>query len=105
MLIDNYVDDTVLSLLTKKRKEVSCIIFTKHINRQLKLDVQKFNRQYANLEVKVFDKSHDRFLMIDNDKAYHIGASLKDLGKKWFALSEIDKNSVKILDPIRRLIK
>ena len=94
VLIDNYVDDTVLSLFSKKNKKVSCTIFTKTISKQLKLDAEKFNKQYPTLKLKQFNKAHDRFLIIDENEVYHIGASLKDLGKKWFAFTKLDKSSV-----------
>lgn len=103
IIVDNYIDDTVLTLLTKKVKNVHCVLFTKNISKQLQLDVDKFNRQYGNLTIKHFDKSHDRFLIIDNEIVYHVGASLKDLGKKWFAFSKIDKHAVSIINQINRL--
>ena len=85
-LIDNYIDETVLALLDKRGFEVSATIYTKAIDRQLRLDVQRHNEQYSPIEIRLFGKAHDRFLIID-DSVYHIGASLKDLGKKWFAFS------------------
>ncbi|MCD4790872.1 MAG: ORF6N domain-containing protein, partial [Bacteroidales bacterium] len=91
VLIDNYVDDTVLNLFSKKDKKVNCIIFTKIISKQFKLDTDKFNKQYPTLKLKQFSKAHDRFLIIDQNEVYHIGASLKDLGKKWFAFTKMDK--------------
>ena len=101
VLIDNYVDDTVLNLLSKKDKKVNCIIFTKTISKQLKQDADKFNKQYPTLKLKQFSKAHDRFLIIDQNEVYHIGASLKDLGKKWFAFTKMDISSVKVLDKLR----
>lgn len=95
VLIDNYIDETSLTLLTKKAKDVNVLLLTKTISKQLNLDVQKVNQQYSHFELKIFTKSHDRFLIIDEEEVYHIGASLKDLGKKWFAFSKINKNSVK----------
>jgi len=89
ILIDNYLNESVLTLLSKRKENVKCQIFTNKISAQFKLDLEKFNAQYAPVEVKEFSKSHDRFLMIDNN-IYHIGASLKDLGKKWFAFSKIN---------------
>ena len=89
ILIDNYVDETTLTLLSNKGDKVKVIIYTKEITKQLDLAKNKFNQQYNNLEIKEFTKSHDRFLIIDN-QTYHIGASLKDAGKKWFAFSKID---------------
>ena len=86
ILIDNYVDDTVLSLLDKRQKDVRATVYTKSVNDQLQLDITRHNEQYATIEVKQFNKAHDRFLLID-DEVYHIGASIKDLGKKWFAFT------------------
>ena len=85
-LIDNYVDDTVLTLLDKRQTGVSATIFTQKIDQQLQLDINKHNAQYPPIKVELFNKAHDRFLLIDNE-VYHIGASLKDLGKKWFAFT------------------
>ncbi len=86
VLIDNYVDDSVLSLLDKRKDKVSATIYTSKISSQLKLDINKHNSQYPLIDVKQFNKAHDRFLLIDNE-VYHIGASIKDLGKKWFAFT------------------
>ena len=86
VLIDNYIDETVLTMLDKREKEVEAIIYTKDINRKFSLDLKKHNEQYRPVEVRTFTKAHDRFLLID-EKVYHIGASLKDLGRKWFAFS------------------
>ena len=97
ILIDNYVDETVLSLFTKKKKGVALDIYTKHISRALKEDAKKFNMQYGGLTLHKFDISHDRFLLIDKTEVFHIGASLKDLGKKWFAFSKMDKDSLVII--------
>lgn len=88
-LFDNYIDETVLTQLSKKNKGVTVKIYIKNISRQLQLDVEKFNKQYGSLQVIEFDKSHDRFLIIDQKAIYHLGASLKDLGKKWFAFSKL----------------
>ena len=105
VLIDNYIDETTLTHLAKKKKEVTILLLTKNVSKQLTLDVQKANTQYGNFEVKIFTQSHDRFLIIDQNEVYHIGASLKDLGKKWFAFSKMDKNSVtNILNSILELI-
>lgn len=86
VLIDNYVDDSVLSLLDKRESNVSAKIYTQNISPQLQLDINKHNSQYPVIEVNQFNKAHDRFLLID-DEVYHIGASVKDLGKKWFAFT------------------
>lgn len=97
ILIDNYIDESVLTLLTKRQKNVSARIFTKSISKQLELDIKKHNQQYSKIEVKPFTKSHDRFLIIDNETVYHIGASIKDLGKNWVAFSKMDMESFGIL--------
>ena len=96
VLFDNYIDDTVLTMLDKRKKKVSATIYTKSISQQLALDIAKHNSQYAPVDVKVFDKDHDRFLCIDNT-VYHIGASLKDLGKKWFAFSKMIVTTAELL--------
>ncbi len=101
ILIDNYIDDTVLTLFSKRKKNVSVLILTKKISKQLCLDIEKFNSQYDPIEIKVFKESHDRFLIIDRKIVYHFGASLKDLGKKWFAFSKMDIDSIKILDKLK----
>ena len=97
VLIDNYIDDTVLTLFSKYPK-LSYTIITKNISKQLKLDINKYNAQYNNLKIEKSNKYHDRFLMLDNSEAYHIGASLKDLGKKVFAFSEIDRAMLRFDD-------
>jgi len=104
ILIDNYIDDTVLTHFTKRKKGVKSTIFTKNISKQLKLDIEKYNEQYEPLEIKIFKNAHDRFLIIDNKEVYHFGASLKDLGKKWFAFSKMDKSSVTILNSISEML-
>ena len=85
ILIDNYVDESVLLLLTKRGKSVKSHIYTKKITKQLELDIKKHNEQYPAIKITIFPDSHDRFLIIDSKELYHLGASLKDLGKKWFA--------------------
>ena len=90
ILLDNYVDDTVLTLLGKRKDNVTATILTKNISKQLRLDLQRYNSQYPPIEIKTFSDAHDRFLIIDDTELYHIGASLKDLGKKWFAFSRMD---------------
>lgn len=90
VLIDNYVDDTVLTLLSKRNNNVKTTIYTRSISNQLRLDLQRYNSQYPKIELKIFSDAHDRFLIIDDRELYHIGASLKDLGKKWFAFSKMD---------------
>ena len=89
ILIDNYVDETVLTLLDKRGENVSATIYTQQVSRQFRLDVERHNSQYPPIEVDVFRRSHDRFLCID-DTVYHVGASIKDLGKKWFAFSKME---------------
>ena len=101
VLIDNYIDESVLTLFSKNQA-VDVTIYTKIITKQLKLDLEKYNSQYNNIEIKKFDNSHDRFLIIDENEVYHIGASLKDLGKKWFAFSKMDIGNLSILDRLKR---
>lgn len=101
ILIDNYINESALTQLAKKKQGVKVILLTKSISKQLELDIQKANEQYGDFELKLFDKSHDRFLIIDGQEIYHLGASLKDLGKRWFAFSRIEESSVKsIIDLI-----
>jgi len=100
VLIDAYVDDTTLLILSKRNKNVKAEIFTAKITKQFQLDIEKYNTQYPEIVVKTYKKSHDRFLIIDNKTLYHIGASLKDLGKKWFAFS---KMGLDINDVLKRL--
>lgn len=90
VLIDNYMDESTLIQLAKKRKGVRVHLLTKTISKQLKLDVQKANEQYGHFRVNHFELSHDRFLIIDDQQVYHLDASLKDLGKKWFAFSKMN---------------
>ena len=97
ILIDNYIDDTVLTHLTKRNNDVKVTIFTKTISKQLALDIKKFNKQYPAIEIIEFNNSHDRFIIIDDKTLYHFGASLKDLGKKWFAFSKMDIGVVEML--------
>jgi hypothetical protein len=105
VLIDNYVDENTLTHLAKKNKGVKVLLLTKNKNKQLALDMQKANEQYGHFEAKVFNQSHDRFLIIDGKEVYHLGASLKDLGKKWFAFSKLESKSVEsILNSILELI-
>jgi len=90
VLIDNYIDESVLMLLSKRKEGVSASIYTKEISKAVQLDLKKHNEQYSPIEIKILANSHDRFLIIDNKQLYHIGASLKDMGKKWFAFSRIE---------------
>lgn len=103
ILIDNYVDDTVLTLLSKRNKNVSAAIFTKTISKQLKLDLKKHNSQYPDIQAVEFTEAHDRFLILDENELYHFGASLKDLGKKWFAFSKMVGMTEMILDQIKAI--
>ncbi len=103
ILIDNYIDESTLTHLSKKENTVNVVLYTKSIHQQLTLDISKANEQYGGFEIKAFSKSHDRFLIIDGETVYHIGASLKDLGKRWFAFSKMEKESVEnILKSIGR---
>ncbi len=105
ILIDNYIDETTLTHLSKKAKGIKVLLLTKNCNKQLALDIQKANEQYGNFKINEFTKSHDRFLIIDLQEVYHLGASLKDLGKKWFAFSKMDKKSVEsMLNSINEII-
>jgi len=97
VLIDNYCDESVLTQLSKRDIHVDAKIYTKNITKQLQLDLKKHNEQYPKIELKRFDSSHDRFLIIDNNVVYHVGASLKDLGKKWFAFSKFEMDALDIL--------
>lgn len=101
VLIDNYIDDSVLTLFIKRKKNVKVTIFTKELSKELLLDLKKHNLQYPSIEIKEFKESHDRFMIIDNKEVYHIGASLKDIGKKWFAFSKFDKEAFTLLDRLK----
>lgn len=102
-LVDNYVDDTVLVMLSKRKEGVIATVYTQNITPQLELDLRKHNSQYPPVEVKRMMVSHDRFLILDREEVYHIGASLKDLGKRWFAFSRMDKDGLKIVDRLEEL--
>ena len=97
VLIDNYIDDTVLLLLDKRQTGVQATIYTKSVDAKLKLDIDRHNKQYKPIEIRKFDRSHDRFLMIDHE-VYHIGASLKDLGRKWFAFCKMEVSAKDLLE-------
>ena len=97
ILLDNYIDETVLTLFSKNQN-IQVTIYTKTITKQLKLDLEKYNAQHNPITIKQFKDAHDRFLVVDKTEVYHIGASLKDLGKKWFAFSKMDVASVGILE-------
>jgi hypothetical protein len=97
VLIDNYVDESTLLLLSKREKGVVVTIYTNTISKQLQHDIKAHNAQYEPIGIKIFTKSHDRFLIIDDTTVYHIGASIKDLGKKWFAFSKINLDAAEII--------
>ena len=99
ILIDNYIDDSVLTILSKRADKVAATIYTKKPSAQLQLDIQKHNAQYPPISVVEFDRSHDRFLCID-ETVYHLGASIKDLGKKWFAFNRMEMPTTKLLNKI-----
>lgn len=96
ILIDNYIDETIFTIFSKY-PNIKVQIYTSNITKQLKLDFKKYQTQYQNIELAEFKSSHDRFLIIDKNEVYHLGASLKDLGKKWFAFSKFDIKSLEIL--------
>ena len=98
VLIDNYIDESTITHLTKKSEQVKVIFYTKTVSKQLALDIQKANEQFGNtFEIRGLSKRHDRFLMIDGKELYHLGASLKDLGKKWFAFSKMEENMMELI--------
>ena len=97
ILIDNYIDESVLAHLSKRSENVDAIIYTKSISRVLQLDLKRHNSQYPPIQIRELCESHDRFLIIDRKELYHIGASLKDLGKKWFAFSKLDEKMLEFV--------
>ena len=97
ILIDNFIDETVLLLLSKRNDNCKVTIYTKTISDQLKLDLKKYNAQYPRIEIKTFNDAHDRFMILDEEEIYLIGASLKDLGKKWFAFAKLETDTLEIL--------
>ena len=101
ILIDNYIDETVLTQLSKRSKDVSATIYTNRISKQLQLDLDKHNCQYPHIQIKQINDCHDRFLIIDQNELYHIGASLKDLGKKWFAFSRMNSLTESLLKMLK----
>lgn len=101
ILIDNYIDETVFTIFSKY-PNIKIKIYTKNITKQLKLDFQKYQTQYKNIELFEFKNSHDRFLIIDKKEVYHLGASLKDSGKKWFAFSKFEIENLKILEYLKK---
>jgi hypothetical protein len=102
ILLDNYVDDTVLTILGKRNSSVTATIYTKSISSQLRLDLQRYNSQYPPVDIELFSDAHDRFMIVDNTELYHIGASLKDLGKKWFAFSRMDIEAGRMLQILNK---
>ncbi|MDQ1298060.1 MAG: hypothetical protein QG558_599, partial [Campylobacterota bacterium] len=101
ILIDNYIDESILTLLSKREPDCKATIYTKNMTKQVELDLKKHNAQYPPIEIKKFDLSHDRFLILDESEIYHIGASLKDLGKKWFGFSKMDKESFEMIGRLK----
>jgi hypothetical protein len=101
ILIDNYVDESVLSLLSKRPEKANAMIYTKKISKTLELDLEKHNSQYPPIVIQELQESHDRFLIIDQTELYHIGASLKDLGKNWFGFSKMDHLTETILNKLK----
>ena len=99
ILIDNYIDDSVLTMLDKRQEGVMAKIYTKKLSTQLQLDIEKHNAQYAPIDMVEFDRAHDRFLCID-ETVYHVGASIKDLGKKWFAFNRMEWSTSELLNKI-----
>lgn len=105
IIIDNYIDETVLTQLSKANPKITIYLLTKNLSNALKLDIKKYNDQYANIVLIEFGLSHDRFLILDKKEIYHIGASLKDLGKKWFAFSKFEINSFGLMEKINTVIE
>ncbi|MBR5444012.1 MAG: virulence RhuM family protein [Paludibacteraceae bacterium] len=104
ILIDNYIDDSVLTILSKRADKVTATVYTKKPSAQLQLDIQKHNAQYTPIDIVIFDRSHDRFLCID-ETVYHLGASIKDLGKKWFAFNRMEMPTTELLQKIQTTYK
>jgi hypothetical protein len=100
VLIDNYIDESVLMLLSKRNADVEAVVYTRPISKQLEQDIMRFNAQYPEIEIKTFSRAHDRFLIIDHEEVYHIGASLKDLGKRWFAFSKIELDAKEMIEKL-----
>ena len=101
VLIDNYIDETVLTLLSKRKKNCTATLYTKNISKGLQLDLEKYNAQYPIIKIIKFKNAHDRFLIIDGKEIYRIGASIKDLGKKWFAFSKFEKEALDVLTKLQ----
>ncbi|TCD47097.1 ORF6N domain-containing protein [Chlorobium sp. N1] len=105
ILIDNYIDDSVLMQLTKRSGNVQATILCRNISKQLAQDLKKHNAQYPPITIREFADSHDRFLILDEEIVYHLGASLKDLGRKWFAFSKMAKSGLKVMDRIKAYLE
>lgn len=103
VIIDNYLDDSVLAQLTKRKENVGVTLFTRRISRALAQDVKKYNEQYPPIDLRELRNAHDRFIIIDKTTVYHFGASLKDLGKKWFAFSKMDIGAAEMLMKLEEL--
>ena len=103
VIIDNYLDDSVLTLLTKRKKNVRVTLLTRNLTEALAQDVKKCNEQYPSMEIREFKNAHDRFIIIDGREIYHFGASLKDLGKKWFAFSRMNVGAVDMLSRVENI--
>lgn len=104
IVIDNYIDESVLMLLSKRESKVKATVYTDKITIALQADIEKYNEQYPAIEFAVFKKAHDRFLIVDQKEIYHLGASLKDLGKKWFAFSKLNIDPKELIEKIRKRI-
>ena len=101
LLIDNYIDESILQLFTKRKKSVTVDIYTKNFSKILKQDLEKYNSQYPEITIRKFSKAHDRFLIVDEKTIYHFGASLKDLGKKWFAFSKMEFSAIEMIGNLK----
>ena len=106
VLIDNYIDEkTLLHLASKTNKDLNINIITKSISKELKLDIEKYNKQNNNLSIYEYENSHDRFLILDNKIIYHLGASIKDLGNKWFAFSKLENDNLELLGKVNNILE
>lgn len=105
VLIDNYIDESVLLHLTKRNEGVEAIILTQSIPATLRQDLDRHNRQYAPIKIKAFADCHDRFLILDGEMVYHIGASLKDLGRRWFAFSRMEGAGLVVMERVRKVLE
>lgn len=103
VLIDNYMDDSVFAILNKRKEGVRCVCYTKTISKTLRLDLEKHNQQYPEIQLRELKTTHDRFLIIDEKELYHIGASLKDLGKKWFGFSKMEMEVFSVLKQLKKV--